>query len=35
MSLQTADFIVIGGGIGGASIAYWLARQARVIVLER
>jgi D-arginine dehydrogenase len=34
MSHETADFIVIGAGIGGASVAYWLARQARVIVLE-
>jgi D-arginine dehydrogenase len=34
MSHETADFIVIGAGIGGASIAYWLAQQARVIVLE-
>lgn len=31
---ESADFIVIGAGIGGASIAYWLSRQARVIVLE-
>jgi D-arginine dehydrogenase len=35
MGHETADFIVIGAGIGGASIAYWLSRQARVIVLER
>ncbi|WP_296945002.1 FAD-binding oxidoreductase [uncultured Massilia sp.] len=35
MSHQTADFIVIGAGIGGASTAYWLSRQARVLVLER
>jgi D-arginine dehydrogenase len=34
MSHDTADFIVIGSGIGGASVAYWLSRQARVIVLE-
>ena len=34
MSQETADFIVIGAGIGGASVAYWLSRQARVIVLE-
>jgi len=34
MSHETADFIVIGAGIGGASIAYWLAQQARVLVLE-
>src|ERR1700742_4006536 len=34
MSLQ-ADFIVIGGGIAGASVAYWLAPHARVVVLER
>jgi len=34
MNQDTADFIVIGAGIGGASIAYWLSQQARVIVLE-
>jgi D-arginine dehydrogenase len=34
MSHETADFIVIGAGIGGASIAYWLAQRARVVVLE-
>ncbi len=32
---RSADFLVIGGGIAGASIAYWLAPHARVIVLER
>lgn len=30
-----ADFLIVGGGIAGASIAYWLARHGRVIVLER
>lgn len=30
-----ADFIIVGAGIGGASIAYWLAPHANVIVLER
>ena len=30
-----ADFIVIGAGIGGASVAYWLSRHASVVVLER
>ena len=34
MSHDTADFIVIGAGIGGASIAYWLSQKASVIVLE-
>jgi D-arginine dehydrogenase len=29
-----ADFIVIGGGIAGASVAYWLAPRASVILLE-
>jgi D-arginine dehydrogenase len=35
MKQRTADFIVIGAGIGGASVAYWLAARASVIVLER
>lgn len=30
-----ADFIVIGGGIAGASAAYWLAPHGKVVVLER
>jgi D-arginine dehydrogenase len=29
------DIVVIGAGIGGASVAYWLAPEARVVVLER
>ena len=34
-SVATADCIVIGGGIAGASVARWLAPHARTIVLER
>lgn len=30
-----ADYIIIGAGIAGASIAYWLAPHASVILLER
>jgi len=30
-----ADFLIIGGGIAGASVAYWLAPHARVVMLER
>lgn len=30
-----ADVIVIGAGIAGASVAYWLAPHARVVLLER
>ena len=32
---QQADFLIIGGGIAGASVAYWLAPHGRVILLER
>ena len=32
---SNADFIVIGAGIAGASVAYWLTPHARVVVLER
>ena len=32
---ETADFIVIGAGMAGASVAAELARSARVILLER
>jgi D-arginine dehydrogenase len=30
-----ADFLIIGAGIAGASIAYWLAPHAKVVLLER
>jgi len=30
-----ADFLIIGGGIAGTSIGYWLARHGRVLLLER
>lgn len=30
-----AEYLVIGGGIAGASVAHWLAPHARVILLER
>ncbi|RLU08257.1 FAD-dependent oxidoreductase [Pseudomonas prosekii] len=33
--MSQADFIIIGGGIAGASTGYWLSQSARVIVLER
>ncbi len=33
--METADFIVIGAGIAGASAAYELASDSKVIVLER
>ena len=33
--MQQADFLIIGAGIAGASVAYFLAPHARVVVLER
>lgn len=33
--MQQADFIIIGGGIAGASTGYWLAAHGKVVVLER
>ena len=33
--MQQFDVAVIGAGIAGVSCAYWLAREARVIILER
>jgi D-arginine dehydrogenase len=35
MAIEEADFIVAGAGIAGASCGYFLARDAKVIVLER
>jgi len=35
MGLETADFIVIGGGIAGASAAYELREMGKVILLEK
>jgi D-arginine dehydrogenase len=35
VTVATADFLVIGAGIAGASVAHELAARARVIVLER
>ncbi|HWI81301.1 FAD-binding oxidoreductase [Ramlibacter sp.] len=32
---RSADFLVVGGGIAGASTGFWLAPHGRVIVLER
>lgn len=33
--MTQADFIIIGGGIAGASTGYWLSRHGRVVLLER
>lgn len=33
--MSQADFIIIGGGIAGASTGFWLSPHAKVIVLER
>lgn len=35
MQASRCDWIVIGAGIAGASLAYWLAPHGRVVVLER
>ena len=33
--MSQADFIIIGGGIAGASTGFWLSQHGRVVVLER
>lgn len=35
ISAETVDYVVIGGGIAGASVAYWLSKHGKVVVLER
>jgi D-arginine dehydrogenase len=35
MAIHGSDYLVIGAGIAGASIAYWLSRHARVAILEQ
>jgi len=35
LRVTTADFLVVGGGIAGASVGYWLAQRGRVVLLER
>lgn len=32
---ETADFLVVGGGIAAASVGFWLAPHGRVVLLER
>lgn len=34
-SPDTLDFLVVGGGIAGASVAYWLAPHGKTVLLER
>lgn len=33
--MESVDFLILGGGIAGASIACWLAPHGRTVVLER
>lgn len=35
MDRREADFLIVGGGIAGASAGAWLARHGRVLILER
>lgn len=35
MSLVETDFLIVGGGIAGASVGYFLAPKGRTVVLER
>lgn len=34
-NVQQVDFIIVGAGIAGASMGYWLAPHGRVVLLER
>ncbi|HVG82781.1 MAG TPA: FAD-binding oxidoreductase [Methylomirabilota bacterium] len=35
MERREADFLIVGGGIAGASAGAWLAREGRALILER
>ncbi len=32
---MTIDFLILGGGIAGASAGYFLSERGRVVILER
>ena len=33
--MRECDFLIVGAGIAGASVAHWLAKEHKVVVLER
>src|ERR1700688_3603390 len=33
--METADFLIVGAGIAGASVGYFLAPHGRLVLLER
>ena len=33
--MASVDFLIVGGGIAGASVGFWLSRYGSVLLLER